>query len=170
MMAEAIPKTTNPPLEWEMCKEAFEWDGSLRDIYVLGTDLGDWEKFLAFLKASPYTLEFTVNGSAESLPDFAAQLFASRDENTYSLCIDPSGMNLRCHFFWSKDIELDVDPRDISGQDQLNRLLDFLRRIGQLLSKPVILTPENSEKYPLLRFDPRGKDFKHLLNTTNLST
>ena len=36
----------------------------------------------------------------------------------------------------------------------MSRLLDFIRAIGRLLHKVVVLTPENGAEWPLFRFDP----------------
>ena len=34
-------------LEWEAVRSEFEWDGSLRDLYVFETSEADWDRFLA---------------------------------------------------------------------------------------------------------------------------
>lgn len=38
--------------EWAYCRDAFVWDGSLRDLYVHDTDEQDWQATLTFLRSS----------------------------------------------------------------------------------------------------------------------
>lgn len=38
------------PLEWARMSGFFEWDGSLRDSYVFGTSLPDWNRLLDGLR------------------------------------------------------------------------------------------------------------------------
>jgi len=51
-------------------------------------------------------------------------------------------MQLNCHFFQNDDIELDLDPREVTGQAQLDALLEFMRDIGRTTSASVVLTPK----------------------------
>jgi hypothetical protein len=50
----------------------FEWDGSLRDIYIFKTSLDDWQKPLDFIRAGRYTFEYKMDGDAVDLPERAA--------------------------------------------------------------------------------------------------
>ena len=59
-----------------------------------------------------------------------------------TLRIDREHLALNSHFFTRKEIEFDLDPHDFQNDQQVSRLLDFIRVIGRLLNKPVILTPE----------------------------
>lgn len=138
---------------WE---DLFAWDGSLIDIYVLDTTLGDWQCLLDFLLASPYDLRYSRDGAAEPLPDRVEAIFAQRSVANVSLSIDESQLSLNCHFFTSDEIEFDLDPRAIDGQPRLDRMLDFMRALGSTLGKEAILTPENFQEHPLCRFDPRA--------------
>jgi hypothetical protein len=50
-------------------EEAFEWDGSLRDVYVLSTSLNDWHEFLTFVKSSRHPHSLRINGALAALPE-----------------------------------------------------------------------------------------------------
>jgi len=66
---------------------------------------------------------------------------------------------LHCYFYKWEEIECDLDPRNISNEQQISRLFDFIHTIGQQLNKPIVLTPENASWAPLFRFDPTtGKE------------
>ncbi len=137
----------------ELYKDAFEPDGMLRDIYVFDTDARDWQKVIDDLRANSYPLEFTAGGEPMPLPD-VARIFELRRELSCSLSIDRPSMSLMCYFFTTDQIEFDLDPRDFTDEQQIDRLLVWMRSIGELLDKPVVLTPESSPDRPLLRFDP----------------
>lgn len=143
--------------------KAFYVDGSLRDIYVLGTTLGDWQKLLAFLRASAYFVEFIVTGEVRSLPESIEEVFALVHKHGGMVRVDEKNLALHCYFYTYDEMEFDLDPRAINSAQQLSRLLDFIRTIGNLLKKPVILTPENVSRVVLFRFDPATMSEEWLL-------
>ena len=61
---------------------------------------------------------------------------------------------MNCHFFIVDEIELDVDPREITAQSDHHALLAFVRHVALGLQKQALLTPENGEDTPFLTFDP----------------
>lgn len=138
-------------------QEVFYLDGSLRDIYVLGTSEDDWQALLTYLRMSPYPVEYLQGGEMlGSLPEHASDIFALRDENSplSELRIDRDRLGLNCHFFTPDEIEFDLDPKDFQHEEQVASLLDFMRTIGRVLNKPIILTGENDVQGPLFRYDP----------------
>lgn len=132
---------------------AFHIDGSLRDIYILGTSEHDWRALLKFLRASRYPLEFGDGRDFQSPPAQVANMFALMKEHT-TLYIDRERLGLNCHFFTMEEIEFDLDPKDFQNEEQVSRLLDFIRTVGQALHKEVALTAENDAQHPLFRYDP----------------
>jgi hypothetical protein len=150
-------------------KKAFYDDGSFRDIYIFGTDERDWQKLLAFLRSSTYTIEFSVDDQPTPLPEQVETIFTLRDDHSTILHIDKEHLSLTSFFFTSEEIEFDLDPRDFQGEvagEQIARLLDFIRTVGRLLGKAVILTleggslPEGGSLAPLFRFDPGANEEK----------
>jgi hypothetical protein len=141
-------------MDWDSISDVFERDGSLRDIYVFDTNVDDWQKLLAWLKAGPYALRFSIGNSPSAVPDSVNEIFAVSNDPGVLLTVDPDGLHLNCHFFVLSEIEFDLWPKDIAGQEVLSRLLDFMRAVGELLGRPVVLTPEGMENIPLIRFDP----------------
>lgn len=141
--------------EWERYKDAFAWDGSLRDLYVRGTNEHDWQAMLTFLRSSACALRFSVDGEPRPLPGRVADIFAL-DANPLgtALSVDGDHLALMCHFFAPDEIEFDLDPRAIDSQAQYSRLLGFIRALGHAVGKAVILTPENEPDYPYVRYDP----------------
>lgn len=48
---------------------------------------------------------------------------------------------------------LDVDLRELRGQERLDVLCGFLRAIGQQLGRPVLMDPGGDYGHPVLGFD-----------------
>jgi hypothetical protein len=115
---------------WERYREVFARDGRLRDIYVRGTDEGDWRTLLKSLRASPYEYEFTVDGERRPLPEDVNALFAPERVHAALLVVDGLYLGLHCHFFVPTEIEFDLDPQAVVGDEQLGRLLGFLHCAG----------------------------------------
>ncbi len=135
-------------------KDIFYIDGSLRDIYVLGSNEQDWQVLLNFLRLETYSIEFFVEGELRPLSARIQDIFAQAHDYGVHLRIDEAHLALHCHFFTSKEIEFDLNPRDFHNEQQVLRLLDFIRTIGRLLNREIILTPENLSTVPLFRFNP----------------
>jgi hypothetical protein len=147
---------------WEIVRQEFEPDGSLRDIYVLNTDLHDWEKALAFLKSSGNKLEFSTGDTPASVPENVASIFNHNEIERSLLQIDLGEIILRCHFFSEDEIEFDLDPRNINDGRSFDRLLAFVKSLGETLGKAVIVTPESHQKAAFLKFIPQTKEIKYL--------
>ena len=69
-------------------QEVFYIGGSLRDIYVLGTNADDWHALLTYLRVSPYPVEYRVDGEIRPLPEHVADIFALREEHAPQLRVD----------------------------------------------------------------------------------
>ncbi len=148
-------------MNWHEVKTEFEWDGSWRDIYVLDADLEAWQKLLDFLRSSQYQLLYTDEGEAVSLPETAAKVFEGRDSFWPCLGVEVGGLLFNCHFFTDEEIEFDLDPREVKGQDTLDVVLAFMRDIGQAVGKRVILTPENFQNIAIFEYLPESNCIRH---------
>jgi hypothetical protein len=145
----------------EECRKIFEWDGSWRDIYVLGTDVHDWQKLLDFLRAYEYPIKYYQAGEEVLMPERAGQIFAQRGVVAPLLSVDVRGVTVISHFFWPGDIEFDIDPREVSEESRVEGIFDFMERVGRLLEKDVILTPENMQEIALVRYDSTANTIKY---------
>lgn len=132
--------------------------GALRDVYILDTNERDWQRVLDHLRSSTLPLSFRVDGHAAPLPGSVAHIFSLRHRATAALVVDLGGVKLVSHFFVPSEIEFDLDPREFTRDDQIVRLLAFMRDLGNLLDKQVILTPESTPDDVLVRLQPAPKE------------
>lgn len=139
-------------------KKAFYVDGSLRDMYILETNEQDWQKLLTFLRTSTYSVRFIIAGEQQSIPDRIEDIFSLVHIHGGMLQIDTEHLNLHCYFYTYKEIEFDIDPRNMNNELQILRLLDFMRMVSTALSKEIVLTPENMPQRPLFRFNSTTGD------------
>lgn len=136
----------------------WEIEGSLRDVYVLQTDLSDWRRFLEFL--SRFSCTYTFDGAISALPE-ADSIFQNRD-GSHLLRVSLGTTTANCHFFVVSEIELDLDPREIQCAEAHSEVLSFIEGLAGAVGKSVLLTPENGEHIPYLSFEPvAGKWHEH---------
>jgi hypothetical protein len=143
-------------MDWAECKNAFSYDGSLRDIYVLDTNTDDWNKFLRLLVRKSFDLTFLIDGKNDLLPSDAASIFKIRSEHNPMLSFDLGGMVLNCYFFCVDEIEIDIDPEEVTDELRFHLITSFMQDLTTVLGKPTILTPENTPELELFRATPDG--------------
>ncbi len=132
-------------------QRAFHQDGSLRDIYVQNVDVDQWEKFLDFVRSGGFVLRYSRDREAAQLPSSAAHILADKS-CAHNLTIDVGGVGICCHFFVTDEIELDIDPREVTTPAAVDHVLRFMSGLGACLVRDVILTEENSPEYVWFRY------------------
>jgi hypothetical protein len=123
----------------------------LRDIYVQNVTVDHWEKFLDFVRSRGFGIRYSRDGETAQLPSSAAHILADKS-CAHNLTIDLGGVGVCCHFFVADEIELDTDPREVTSPTAVNRVLDFMGRLGAGLARDVILTEENSPENVWFRY------------------
>lgn len=139
---------------WELVAQAFEPDGSLRDIYVEDTTLTDWERVIAQVRERYGPMRFTLDGEPAPLPAAVSDVFQLRTECAPRLSFSVGGIELATHFFDPTEIEFDLAPTQVDGPVRLEALVGFLRWLADLVEKPAILTDENEKGAVILRAAP----------------
>ena len=137
-------------------------DGSLRDVYVFGTSLEDWDRVLAFAASCDATVEYLVDGEAQSSLPTAAAAFALRPDASPLLRLCLNGVTFASHFFTSDEIEFDFVPNEIDKPERLQALLQFVEGLGRSTGKAVVVTQENSPELTFLRYDPHRSSVEHI--------
>jgi hypothetical protein len=123
----------------------------MRDIHVLNTKIEDWQKFIDFLQESKYS--YSIDGTIHVLPEDISDVFT--DVNIRPLLtLKVGGVNIKCHFFTSDEIELDFDPREVSDEYKAKTVFEFMKAVGSALGLPVRMTPENLEERPIFEYSP----------------
>jgi hypothetical protein len=141
-------------------------DGTLRDIYILGVTISHWQRVVDWLHTNPYPMEFYLDDELAPLPHNISRVFEQRNEHGALLKADVEGVTIYCHFFWHKEIEFSIDPRQVDSEQKELGITGFMRALGRLLNKEVILTPENWTETSLLAYVPEHDEIVH--NTISL--
>lgn len=141
-------------LAWDAVRDEFTFDGSWRDIYILGTDMSAWQRMLDALKAAQYDLSYYRESRLVELPARAEDAFPMEGECDRMLSVRFSGLLANCHFFMPDEIEFDLDPREMSGQPQLDGLFGFMRCLAESVGSDAILCPENCSQIVIFRVRP----------------
>jgi hypothetical protein len=103
-------------LNWKLQKADFDADGSLRDIYVLGTTIDDWKEVLALILREPFEAKLLRDAVAQALPTDIESLFGTTSN---LLRFSVHGVELACHFFTPNEIEFDFVPKDENDEAAL---------------------------------------------------
>ena len=120
-------------MNWtELKKEIYYCDGSLRDIYVLQTNLEDNEKWTDLINQ--------LRGYLKGEHDLCSSAHVYIDK-----------IQINNHFFIDNEIENDISPKEINSIEDHEKILKYMKEISVLLDKPVILTPENEQEKILIR-------------------
>lgn len=130
-------------VDWAQIASDFKWDGSLREIRVPGTSVADWQHFLDALRRIAPSFTFTIDKEAADLPILAEEALACRQTASPLLSFQAGDVRLNCHFFSADEIELDLDPRDVTGDIQLAALADLMGWMADTIGRLVVLTSEN---------------------------
>lgn len=138
-------------------------DGSLRDIYILGVTLSHWQRVVDWLHTTtnPYCVEFYLDDELTPLPWDSSTIFEQRNERAAFLTIDVESVIIYCHFFRRKEIEFNIDPSQVESDQKEEGVTNFMRALGRLLNKEVILTPENRQETSLLTYLPEQDEIVH---------
>src|ERR1051325_5423024 len=99
---------------WDATRQQIWYaDGSLRDLYIKKTTLADWRRLVEM--AAQYQCEYLFDGKPCHLPD-VARIFENR-VGTHLLRIRLGSVTINSHFFVAEEIELDIDPRNVTGPE-----------------------------------------------------
>jgi hypothetical protein len=130
--------------------DAFFVDGSWRDVYVLKTGTAEWDTMLRWLEQEyGDAVRYSFEGLHGPIPASSSEIFASRESGSPWLEVDLEGLILKCHFFSSEEIEFDLDPKEVNDF-RFRALQHFMRSLGTLLGKSVLVTQENRQMSPVL--------------------
>ncbi len=140
-------------MDWSQIAPDFTPDGSLRDIYILGTSINDWALIWNVLTASN-RLTFEVEGIARTPPGDVREAFALHASHSVTACYRLGKQRLNCHFFVEEEVEFDLDPRDVDGLVEAESLGQFLVDLGRATSKEVRLTAENEPGAMIAQYSP----------------
>jgi hypothetical protein len=147
-------------VRWDTCEDDFQVDGSLRDIYITPATPADWRTLYSFLRDYP-GVEYSVDGAIHPLPNSVDLIFAIRSLGTPMLRLSVGRALIVFHFFCDNEIECDFGPNQIASQADLDTLLEFIGRLGEVTGKRVVIAPENCHELPFITFDPESRKFEH---------
>ena len=144
--------------DWQKIKEeVYYQDGSLRDIYILGTTKDDWQKWVNFVNQY-YRVSFSANDSEARYDNIPWAIIEDRFAGNYDFSCQASvyieGIILNTFFFTEDQIENDITPSEISTHKSHEQLMHYMQAIASLLNKPVRLTDENHPEQLLIEVNP----------------
>ena len=141
-------------IAWETVRDEFAFDGSWRDIYIFGTTIADWQRTLDTIRSAGYRLAYFRDDQPTEMPSKAEDAFPLPDECDRMLSVWFGDVLANCHFFTVEEIEFDIDPREVKGQQELNGLFVFMRCLAHATEREVVLTAEDRREIVIFRVSP----------------
>ncbi|WP_439539547.1 hypothetical protein [Sphingomonas sp.] len=145
-------------MEWAQIARVFKAE-CLCDIYIFDTSLDDWASIWSVLLADSDHLSFTVDGEPATPPLDVAEAFQLGRNHSVCGSYAVGKQRVNCHFFLEEEVEFDLDPRDVDGPAEADRLAEFITILGRATSKEVRLTPENGPDEIIARYEPTTEQF-----------
>ena len=142
---------------WDACRADFAFDRALVDLLVPGPGPAQWEAFWSALRAGPFGLSAFRDGEPIPLPESAAWVFAERELASVMVSVASGTVTANCHFFGG-DLELDIDPREVTSEAAFESVLAVMRFIAAAVQLPVFAGPEGATPaFAFLRVSPDGQ-------------
>jgi hypothetical protein len=148
-------------LDWTDYSAHFEDQGTLRNVVVLGTTVGDWQKMFDWIRRSDFPREYLIDGEPADFPGTIAEAFATVGEDTYSYSFDAEGLPVHGMVYsdrFADEIEMDIEPVNVTNQDEFDHLIAFMQNLSNELDKPVMLTQEMDRDEVILEIEPEADD------------
>ena len=117
-------------MTWSQAAGDFVPDGSLRDIYVRHVRADDWESAYRWLIGT-YPHVFTRDGSQIDPPPSLEFIWQDRAVASNLLTLQVGGLRMKCHFFQSDDLELDIRPEEIANEDRFAAVTGLMEGLGR---------------------------------------
>ena len=128
-----------------------DFDGIFRDIHVVSATFDDWHVVYPFLRTLSGA-EYFVDNTPQSLPESVEDVFAVLSDACADLYFKAGDVTIRCFFY--EEMEFDIHREDVTCQAELDDVLRFVRQLGDLVGKRIIITPEFYRERPFITYDP----------------
>lgn len=144
-------------MNWKTIKENIYFeDGSLRDIVIYNTTKDDWKKWVDYVTTNynVSTCEYETDTTKDSIDfGYILDFWAGNNEcnATTSVALDKTVIN--AHYLTELYFENDIDPREVTSEQDHNSIMKYMTDISKLLNKKVIMILENSPEIVLVTVD-----------------
>lgn len=138
---------------WRLSQRDFQSDGSLRDIYVRGTNQTDWNAVLAVVRGMFAPVRVTT-GEGSAMNHLSPNHFNGKQRVQVTFNI--GDVEIIGHYFEASAIELSLDPKSVITSAVLGELLRFAVSVARFVGRTVVITPENAPDLPIFMVQPTG--------------
>ncbi|ADO57708.1 MULTISPECIES: hypothetical protein [Paenibacillus] len=137
----------------EVANEVFFKDGSLRDIYILDTDIQIWAIIFEYLESNEINYRVTIDGLITKIRDIA-ELLRIKREASIGVTIEYNEIDICGYLYEGSVIEFDISPIQIDSEKKIDVLMNLLKDLSRKLNKTIIITPEMTMEEVLVRVEP----------------
>jgi hypothetical protein len=128
-------------LRWDDVREIFIQHGHGTFFRVVDTTASNWQAVLDLVRSRQWRYDYGEDGVAVPMPERATDILDRAADDAFPiLWVWPNSVLLAIFEpCCAEEIEFGIDLRQVQGQHRLEALWGFLRTIGQLLERPVLM-------------------------------
>jgi len=126
---------------WDDVLDIFVQRGHDTLFRVVDTTASSWQAVFDLVRSRQWRYDYGEDGVAVPMPARATDILARADNDAFPiLWVWPDSILLAVFEpACAEDVEFGIDLRQVQGQQRLDALWGFLRTIGQLLERPVLM-------------------------------
>jgi hypothetical protein len=85
-------------------------------------------------------------------------MLAEREAAAVMVSVRAGPVTANCHFVSTNEVELDIDPREVTGESTFEAVLAIMRLVAAAVRVPVFAVPEGgAPAVAFLRVQPDGR-------------
>lgn len=159
-------------MDWNILKNDFKYDGSLREILIYNTNTDDWKSILKYINTiTKYSKKITLldltseqeivyqnNEIHNFIQKMNLEYF---DKNKFNVLMEIfiNNTQINSHFFSVEEIVFDINPKEIKNEADLKLILEFMENISKVTNKDSFLIYEGLYDPPILTYKSNCNTF-----------
>jgi hypothetical protein len=133
-------------VRWDDVREIFVREGHGTLFRVVDTTASSWQAVLDLVRSRRWRHDYEEEGAAVPMPERATDILDRAEDANPALWVWPNSVLLAVFDpVCAQEVEFSIDLLQVQGQQRFDLLCEFLRTIGQLLDRPVIMARDDDD-------------------------
>jgi len=148
----------------EVAQDWDDDDGTLRDVYIDGGYLEDWQRVVDAIRSRGWPSVYHEDNEVVAMPSRVTDICNRTEHTSCSWRVEIRDKVVAVAYFWLDDMGFDFSTREVVGQEQFDAVCDFIRLVGAAAGKPVSVclegaSPESLQDDRIISYDPARDAF-----------
>jgi hypothetical protein len=148
----------------EVAQDWDDKDGTLRDLYIEGGDLEDWQRVIDAIRSRGWPSVYYEDNEVVAMPSRVTDICKRFEQVAPTWRVEIRDKLFARALFWMWDMGFDFYTGEVAGQEQFDAVCDFIRLVGVAAGKPVSVcfegaSPESLQDDRIMSYDPATDAF-----------